>query len=111
MLAHEEKLGLKTGDEVDTEEILISIYEAEDGFRGTLDEVVAHEKKLGLATGSEHAALNEDDGQIYMVIYALYIYIHILCFPRETYIALLLEYEHLQPRFILAHLAYGCTCL
>jgi len=67
VLAHEEKLGMTTGEEVDTEEVLVTIYEAPDGFRGTYDEVLAHEKKLGMATGSEHTALNEDDGQIYMV--------------------------------------------
>ena len=34
--------------------VLMRLYEAPDGFRGSYDEVVAHEKKLGLATGSEH---------------------------------------------------------
>jgi hypothetical protein len=30
--------------------VLIRVYEADDGFRGTYDEVVAHEKTLGMAT-------------------------------------------------------------
>jgi hypothetical protein len=34
--------------------VIMRLYEAPDGFRGSYDEVVAHEKKLGLATGSEH---------------------------------------------------------
>jgi hypothetical protein len=36
--------------------VLIRIYEAEDGFTGTYDEVLAHEQKMGLTSGIGHAA-------------------------------------------------------
>jgi len=36
--------------------VLLRIYEAEDGFTGTYEEVLAHEQKNGLSSGNEHAA-------------------------------------------------------
>jgi hypothetical protein len=41
----------------DKDELLYSVYEAEDGFRGTYDEVLAHERALGLG---DDASPNED---------------------------------------------------
>ena len=34
--------------------VLMRVYEAEDGFRGSYDEVVAHEEKMHLIKGNEH---------------------------------------------------------
>ena len=74
VLAHEAKIGLKfcesTGNVVthgnvsapkmqapamnaDHDRVLVRLYEAPDGFRGTYDEVLAHEEKLGMVTGNE----------------------------------------------------------
>lgn len=36
--------------------VLLRIYEADDGFTGTYEEVLAHEQKNGLRSGNEHVA-------------------------------------------------------
>ena len=52
--------------------ILLRIYEADDGFRGTYDEVVAHEEKLNLAKGSEHEVDAKDVSQREKVLLRIY---------------------------------------
>jgi len=52
--------------------ILLRIYEAPDGFRGTYDEVVAHEEKMHLAKGSEHEVNMNDVSQREQVLLRIY---------------------------------------
>jgi len=52
--------------------VLMRIYEAEDGFRGTYDEVVAHEEKLGLEQCNEHEVVMENVEQREQVLMRIY---------------------------------------
>jgi len=52
--------------------VLIRIYEAEDGFRGSYDEVVAHEEMLNLAKGSEHEVGMQDASRREQVLLRIY---------------------------------------
>ena len=71
VLAHEKKLGISTGSEQDVhieerhDRVLLRIYEAPDGFRGTYDEVEEHEAKTVMAKGLEHVV-----EEIYKVLQA-----------------------------------------
>ena len=54
------------------ERVLLRIYEAEDGFRGTYEEVVAHEEKLQLSQGKEHEVSSESNEQRDKVLMRIY---------------------------------------
>jgi len=71
VLAYEKKMA--TGNEVANvqiephhDRVLLRIYEAPDGFRGTYDEVEEHEAKVGIEKGSEHA-FTKNEEEIYKV--------------------------------------------
>jgi hypothetical protein len=46
--------------------VLLRIYEAPDGFRGTYGEVLAHEEKLDIAKGHEAAVGKSDSTVIHL---------------------------------------------
>jgi hypothetical protein len=58
--------------------VLMRLYEASDGFRGTFDDVLAHEAKLGMAKGSEEAV--DKDAATIMHLYEV---THVCLFSRS----------------------------